>query len=45
MGQVDNPLHPDGLVAMFDGLKKEGITDTEINRMAKENPARLLGLE
>src|SRR3984885_4899052 len=45
MGQPDNPLHPDGLVAMFNGLKKEGITDAEINRMAKENPARLLGLE
>jgi hypothetical protein len=45
MGQLDNPLHPDGLMAMFDGLKKEGFTDAEINRMAKENPARLLGLE
>jgi Family of unknown function (DUF6282) len=45
MGQPANPLHPDGLVALFDGLKKEGITEAEINRMAKENPARLLGLE
>ena len=45
MGQPANPLHPDGLVALFDGLKKEGITQAEINRMAKENPARLLGLE
>jgi hypothetical protein len=45
MGQPHNPLHPDGLVAMFDGLKKEGITDAEISRMAKENPARLLGLQ
>jgi hypothetical protein len=44
MGQPGNPLHPDGLVAMFDGLKKEGITQAEIDRMAKENPARLLGL-
>ncbi len=45
MGQPANPLHPDGLLALFDGLKKEGITEAEINRMAKENPARLLGLE
>ncbi len=45
MGQPTNPLHPDGLLALFDGLKKEGITEVEINRMAKENPARLLGLE
>jgi Family of unknown function (DUF6282) len=45
MGQPHNPLHPDGLVALFDGLKKEGITDAEISRMAKENPARLLGLQ
>ena len=45
MGQPENPLHPDGLVALFDGLKREGISDVEISRMAKENPARLLGLE
>jgi hypothetical protein len=30
---------------MFEGHKKDVITETEINRMAKENPARLLGLE
>ena len=45
MGQPANPLHPDGLLALFDGLKKEGVTEAEISRMAKENPARLLGLE
>jgi hypothetical protein len=44
MGQPANPLHPDGLVALFDGLRIEGMTQAEINRMAKENPARLLGL-
>jgi Family of unknown function (DUF6282) len=44
MGQPGNPLHPDGLIALFDGLKKEGITQSEIDRMVKENPARLLGL-
>jgi hypothetical protein len=45
MGQPNNPLHPDGLLALFDGLEKEGITQAEISRMSKENPARLLGLE
>jgi hypothetical protein len=45
MGQPANPLHPDGLVLLFKGLKEQGITQAEIDRMAKENPARLLGLE
>jgi Family of unknown function (DUF6282) len=45
MGQPANPLHPDGLVAMFQGLKQQGFTQAEIDRMAKENPANLLGLE
>jgi hypothetical protein len=45
MGQPANPLHPDGLLAFFRGLRKQGFTQAEINRMAKENPARLLGLD
>jgi hypothetical protein len=45
MGQPANPLHPDALVAFFKGLREQGFTQAEINRMAKENPARLLGLE
>jgi Family of unknown function (DUF6282) len=45
MGQPPNPLHTDGLVLFFEGLKEQGITQAEIDRMAKENPARLLGLE
>ncbi|MGA7341507.1 MAG: DUF6282 family protein [Terracidiphilus sp.] len=45
MGQPGNPLHPDALVAFFKGLKEQGFTQSEIDRMAKENPARLLGLE
>ena len=44
MGQPANPVHPDALLLFFDGLKKAGITDTEIAIMAKQNPARLLGL-
>jgi hypothetical protein len=45
MGLPENPVHPDGLMLFFDGLKKAGITDAEIETMAKQNPARLLGLE
>src|SRR5207302_386650 len=44
LGQVGNPLHPDGLLAFFAGLKKNGFTDEQIARMSKVNPARLLGL-
>jgi hypothetical protein len=45
MGQPANPMHPDGLLLLFKGLEEQGITKAEINRMAKENPARLLGLQ
>ena len=45
MGQPKNPLHPDGLVAFFRGLAKEGFTQAEIDRMAKKNPGQLVGLD
>jgi hypothetical protein len=45
MGQPKNPLHPDGLLAFFRGLREQGFTQAEIDRMAKKNPARLVGLE
>lgn len=45
LGQAGNPLHPDGLVAFFAGLRKEGITQAEIDTMSKKNPAVALGLE
>jgi predicted TIM-barrel fold metal-dependent hydrolase len=45
LGQAGNPLHPDGLEAFFRGLRDRGFTVAEIDRMAKVNPARLLGLE
>lgn len=45
MGQPGNPLHPDGLQQMFDGLKKAGLTQAEIDQMSKVNPARVLGLQ
>ena len=44
LGQVGNPLHPDGLAAFFTGLKSESISEADIGRMSKINPARALGL-
>jgi hypothetical protein len=45
LGQAANPIHTTGLEAFFAGLKQAGITQAEIDRMAKTNPARALGLE
>ena len=45
LGQPNNPLHPDGMIAYFEALRKEGITEAQIDRMAKVNPAKALGLE
>jgi Family of unknown function (DUF6282) len=44
LGQPNNPLHPDGMLAYFEALRKEGIAASDIDRMAKTNPARALGL-
>lgn len=45
MGQVGNPIHTDGLVAFFKGLREQGFTQAEIRQMSRTNPARLLGLQ
>lgn len=45
LGQAGNPLHPDGLETFFRGLRAQGLTVAEIDRMAKTNPAKALGLE
>ena len=45
LGQPNSPLHPDGMVAYFAALKKEGITEAQIDLMAKTNPAKALGLQ
>ena len=45
LGQVDNPLHPDGLAAFIAQLAHEGFTTAELDRMTRTNPARALGLE
>jgi hypothetical protein len=45
LGQAGNPLHPDGLEAFFSALRKAGISQAEIDLMAKSNPAKVLGLD
>jgi predicted metal-dependent TIM-barrel fold hydrolase len=45
LGQYLNPTPADGLKEFILELKKKGITDDQINWMARKNPARLLGLE
>jgi hypothetical protein len=45
LGQAGNPLHPDGLAAFLEGMRKQGFTQEELDAMSKRNPARLLRLE
>ncbi len=44
LGQPNNLLHPDGMIAFFEAMRKEGISVADIERMAKTNPAQALGL-
>ena len=44
-GQGGNPLHPDALATLFTTLREQGFTQAEIDRMAKQNSATLLGLQ
>lgn len=44
LGQTGNPIHPDGYKMLVGGLKKEGISQDDIDLMMKKNPAKLLGL-
>lgn len=45
LGQVVNPVHPEGLLRFFTALLDEGFTRSEIRRMAVHNPACLLDLD
>jgi hypothetical protein len=45
LGQVGNPLHPDGMALFFQALLKEGISQADIDLMSKTNPAKALGLQ
>ena len=44
LGQQGNALPPDGFGAFLAALHAKGFSDADIDRMAKRNPARLLGL-
>ena len=44
LGQMGNALPPDGFGAFLAALRAKGLTEQEVNRMSKQNPARLLGL-
>jgi Family of unknown function (DUF6282) len=45
LGQPGRPLHPDGLTQFFQALRKEQISQADIDLMSKTNPARALGLQ
>ena len=44
LGQMGNPLPADGFAGFLDAMRARGFSAQDIDRMAKENPARLLGL-
>jgi hypothetical protein len=44
LGQSANMTHPDGIEAAIAALRKENISDADIDLMMRKNPARLLGL-
>ena len=45
LGQSSNMTHPDGIEAAIAAMKKEGISDADIDTMMRKNPAQLLGLD
>ena len=45
LGQAGNPVHADGLRDYIRAMLDAGITEAEIDTMARRNPARLLGLD
>jgi hypothetical protein len=45
LGQSSNMVHPDGMEAAVAAMKKEGISDADIDMLIRKNPARLLGLD
>jgi hypothetical protein len=45
LGQRGNALPPDGYGAFLVAMRQRGFSESELARMSKENPARLLGLQ
>lgn len=44
LGQIVNPVHTEGLKRFYAGLLKAGVTQSEIDTMARTNPATVLEL-
>ena len=44
LGQMGNPMPADGFAAFIAAMRQRGFSEQEVARMAKDNPARLLGL-
>jgi hypothetical protein len=44
LGQTGNPIHPDGIRQMAEGMLKAGIAQEDIDKMIRSNPAKVLGL-
>ena len=44
LGQSANMTHPDGIEAAIAAMRKEGVSEADIDLMMRKNPARLLGL-
>jgi len=44
LGQMGNPLPPDGFGDFLVALRARGFSEQDVNRMSRQNPARLLGL-
>ena len=45
LGQLGNPTPVDGMKLLIESLKREGVSQDDIDQMLKKNPARFLGLE
>jgi hypothetical protein len=45
MGQIMNPSHVQAMHSFLVALKKEGLSDEQIDLVARKNPAKLLGLD
>jgi hypothetical protein len=45
LGQQGNPLPADGFAAFLLAMRARGFSDADLDRMAKRNPATLLGLD
>jgi len=44
LGQKGNPLPTDGFAAFIGAMKAHGFAEQDVDRMARRNPAQLLGL-